>query len=114
MFNYIIKRLFLIIPTLFGILAINFIIVQALPGGPVEKAIAIIKGNDVSVTEKFTSSGGEQLSSNQSQKNFNSSESKYRGSQGIDPDLIKDLEKQYGFDKPPLQRFYEMIKNYLV
>ena len=68
MLNYIIKRLFLIIPTLFGILAVNFIIVQALPGGPVEKAIAIIKGNEVSVTERFTSSGGEQLSSNQSQK----------------------------------------------
>ena len=59
-------------------------------------------------------SGGEQLSSNQSQKNFSAQESKYRGSQGIDPDLIKELEKQYGFDKPPLQRFFEMLKNYLV
>ena len=114
MLNYIIKRLFLIIPTLLGILTVNFIIIQAAPGGPVEKAIAQIKGTEVSVTERFTSSGGEQLSSNQSQKNFNFSESKYRGSQGIDPDLIKELEKQYGFDKPPLQRFFEMIKNYLV
>ena len=114
MLNYIIKRLFLIIPTLFGILAVNFLIIQAAPGGPVEKVIAQIKGTDVSVTERLTSSGGEQLSSNQSQKNFSSSESKYRGSQGIDPDLIKELEKQYGFDKPPLQRFFEMLKNYLV
>ena len=114
MLNYIIKRLFLIIPTLFGILAVNFLIIQAAPGGPVEKIIAQIKGTDVSVTERLTSSGGEQLSSNQSQKNLSSSESKYRGSQGIDPDLIKELEKQYGFDKPPLQRFFEMLKNYLV
>ena len=114
MLNYIIKRLFLIIPTLLGILTVNFIIIQAAPGGPVEKAIAQIKGTEISVTERFTSSGGEQLSSNQSRKNFSSSESKYRGSQGIDPDLIKELEIQYGFDKPPAQRFFEMLKNYLV
>ena len=57
MLNYIIKRLFLIIPTLFGILAVNFLIIQAAPGGPVEKAIAQIKGTEVSVTERFTSSG---------------------------------------------------------
>ena len=114
MLNYIIKRLFLIIPTLFGILAVNFIIIQAAPGGPVEKAIAQIKGTEVSVTERFTSSGVEQLSSSQTRNNFSSTENKYRGSQGIDPDLIKELEKQYGFDKPPLQRFFEMLKNYLV
>ena len=114
MLNYIIKRIFLIVPTLFGILAVNFLIIQAAPGGPVEKAIAQIKGTEVSVTERFTSSGGEQLSGSQSQKNFNSAENKYRGSQGIDPDLIKELEIQYGFDEPPLQRFFEMLKNYLV
>ena len=66
MLNYIIKRLILIIPTLLGILAVNFIIIQAAPGGPVEKAIAQIKGNDVSVTSRFTSSGGEQAQSSQS------------------------------------------------
>ncbi len=114
MLNYIIKRLFLIIPTLFGILAVNFIIIQAAPGGPVEKAIAQIKGTEVSVTERFTSSGGEQLTNNNQNKNYNSTESKYRGSQGIDPDLIIELEKQYGFDKPPLKRFFEMLSNYLV
>ena len=89
----------LIIPTLFGILAVNFIIIQAAPGGPVEKAIAQIKGNEVSVTQRFTSSGGEQSQTNQNnQLNLNFKESKYRGSQGIDPDLIKELEKQYGYD----------------
>ena len=115
MLNYIFKRLILIIPTLLGILAVNFIIIQAAPGGPVEKAIAQIKGNDVSVTSRFTSSGGEQLQSSQSTQLSNTSQdSKYRGSQGIDPDLIKELEKQYGFDKPPLERFINMLKNYLV
>ena len=114
MLNYIVKRLFLIIPTLFRILAVNFIIIQAAPGGPVEKAIAQIKGTEVSVTERFTSSGGEQLTNNNQNKNYNSTESKYRGSQGIDPDLIMELEKQYGFDKPPLKRFFEMLSNYLV
>ena len=93
MLNYIIKRLFLIIPTLFGILAVNFIIIQAAPGGPVEKAIAQIKGTEVSVTERFTSSGGEQLSNKQSQKNFNTQESKYRGSQGIDPPVYVNWTK---------------------
>ncbi len=114
MLNYILKRLLLIVPTLFGILAVNFLIIQAAPGGPVEKAIAQIKGTDVSVTERFTTSGGEQTQNSQTQQNFNLTESKYRGSQGIDPDLIKELEKQYGFDKPPIQRFFEMLKNYLV
>ena len=115
MLNYIIKRLILIIPTLLGILAVNFIIIQAAPGGPVEKAIAQIKGNDVSVTSRFTSSGGEQAQSSQSTQLSNTyQDSKYRGSQGIDPDLIKELEKQYGFDKPPLERFVNMLKNYLV
>ena len=114
MLNYILKRLLLILPTLFGILAVNFLIIQAAPGGPVEKAIAQIKGTDVSVTERFTTSGGEQTQNSQTQQSFNLTESKYRGSQGIDPDLIKELEKQYGFDKPPIQRFFEMLKNYLV
>lgn len=113
MFNYILRRIFLIIPTLFGILTVNFIIIQAAPGGPVEKAIAQIKGNEVSVTQRFSSSGGEQTSSAQMsiQQNFN--DSKYRGSQGIDPDLIEELEKQYGFDKPPIERFLKMIKDYI-
>ena len=114
MLLYIFKRLLLIIPTLFGILTVNFLIIQAAPGGPVERAIAQIKGNEVSVTQRFTSSGGEQNQTSQRKIQSNYKESKYRGSQGIDPDLIKELEKQYGFDKPPVQRFYEMIKNFLV
>ena len=113
MLNYILKRLILIIPTLLGILTVNFLIIQAAPGGPVEKAIAQIKGTETSVTERFTSSGGEQKQTSNNM-NFNTAENKYRGSQGIDPDLIKELEKQYGFDKPPIQRFFEMLKNYIL
>ena len=114
MLKYILKRLLLIIPTLFGILTINFLIIQAAPGGPVEKAISQIKGNNVSLTQRFTSSGGEQAQTTQNKIQSTSNESKYRGSRGIDPDLIKELEKQYGFDKPPLTRFIEMLKNFLV
>ena len=114
MLKYILKRLLLIIPTLFGILTINFLIIQAAPGGPVEKAISQIKGNNVSLTQRFTSSGGEQGQTTQNKIQSTSNESKYRGSRGIDPDLIKELEKQYGFDKPPLTRFIEMLKNFLV
>ena len=112
MLNYIIKRLFLIIPTLFGILAVNFIIIQAAPGGPVEKAIAQIKGTEVSVTERFTSSGGEQLSSSQTRNNFSSTENKYRGSQGIDPDLIKELEKSEKLDKNLIRFLTVKVKKF--
>ncbi len=114
MINYILRRIFLIIPTLLGILVVNFLIIQAAPGGPVEKVIAQIKGNEVSVTERFSSSGGEQTNTAQNKIQSNFNDSKYRGSQGIDPDLIKELEKQYGFDKPAYQRFFLMLKNYVM
>lgn len=114
MINYILRRIFLIIPTLLGILVVNFLIIQAAPGGPVEKVIAQIKGNEVSVTERFSSSGGEQTNTAQNKIQSSFNDSKYRGSQGIDPDLIKELEKQYGFDKPAYQRFFLMLKNYVM
>ena len=114
MINYILRRILLIIPTLLGILVINFVIIQAAPGGPVERVISQIKGNDVSLTQRFSSSGGEQTKSAQSTIQSNFGESKYRGSQGIDPDLIKELERQYGFDKPAYQRFFLMLKNYIL
>ncbi len=114
MIDYILRRIFLIIPTLLGILVVNFLIIQAAPGGPVEKVIAQIKGNEVSVTERFSTSGGEQANTAQNKIQSNFNDSKYRGSQGIDPDLIKELEKQYGFDKPAYQRFFLMLKNYVL
>ncbi len=106
MLAYILRRLLLIIPTLFGILLINFVITQAAPGGPVEQAIAKAQGLDTTGNRVSGSKEGE-ISSQKG------NESSYRGAQGLDPQLIKDLEKQYGFDKPASERFSMMIKNYL-
>jgi len=116
MFNYILKRILLIFPTLFGIMLINFLIVQAAPGGPVEQMIAKISHVGVESTARFSGGGGDMASGNAHQ-NANvaaGTSSKYRGSQGLDPDLVKQIEEFYGFDKPASQRFWDMIKNYAV
>ncbi len=101
MLAYILKRLLLIIPTLFGILIINFIIIQAAPGGPVEQAIAKIEGFE-GATSRFSGGGSE----------VSMGGSSYRGAQGLDPALIKEIEQQYGFDKSAPERLWLMIKNY--
>jgi microcin C transport system permease protein len=103
---YILRRLALIIPTLFGIMLLSFTVVQFAPGGPVEQVIAQLTGQD---------SGGDRLSGGGNElSNFDTSDNsgQYRGSQGLDPELIKKLEKQFGFDKPAYQRFGEMLWNY--
>ena len=113
---YIIRRLLLIIPTLFGIMVINFIIVQAAPGGPVERVIASLKGHDVAATARVGGSDRGELGSGDS-LSMTATEgvtSKYRGAQGIDPELIAEIEQLYGFDKPAHERFWQMIENYLV
>ena len=116
MFSYIIKRLLLIIPTLLGIILINFIIVQAAPGGPVEQVISQIKGHNIDSTSRIAGTDKGEVSSQstniQTNQSFDTS-SKYRGSQGLDPEFIAELEKYYGFDKPAHERFYIMLKNYL-
>ncbi|MGB0205206.1 MAG: microcin C ABC transporter permease YejB [Neptuniibacter sp.] len=106
---YILRRLLLIIPTLFGILAINFIIIQAAPGGPVEQTIAQLQGLDTSATARV--SGAQNDISTQTATN-GGGESTYRGARGIDPELIKEIEAMYGFDKPAHERFWQMLKNY--
>src|SRR5882724_9531064 len=101
MLAYIVRRLLLMIPTLFGIMVINFLIIQAAPGGPVEQMIQKIKGTGVSATDQISGGGSETLSS-RSQSTSSASQSSatiYRGAQGIDPQLIKRLEHLYGFDK---------------
>ena len=109
---YIIRRLLLMIPTLFGIMLINFIIIQTAPGGPVEQAIAQITGEGADITERITQSGaGETLAPATLQ---GSSERRYRGAQGLDPEFIKELEQRFGFDKPMHERFFHMMKSYLV
>ena len=116
MFSYIIKRLLLIIPTLLGIILINFIIVQAAPGGPVEQVISQIKGHNIDSTSRIAGTDKGEVSSQstniQTYQSVDTS-SKYRGSQGLDPEFIAELEKFYGFDKPAHERFYIMLKNYL-
>lgn len=114
---YVLRRLLLMIPTLFGIILLNFLIVQVAPGGPVEQMLAKIQGNDVSATERFTGGGGEDFSMQQDLQHKTAAatggKSKYRGAQGLDPAFIKELERQFGFDKPAGERFMMMIKNYL-
>src|SRR5215469_1654990 len=108
MIAYAIRRIALIIPTLFAIMVVNFVIVQAAPGGPVEQMIAKLKGQAVAATERVSGGGGEVRMPSPASGN-----SRYRGARGLDPALIKELEKQYGFDKPPLTRFALMMRNYL-
>lgn len=113
MISYLFRRLLLVIPTLFGIMVINFIIIQAAPGGPVEQMLAKIRGANIDATARFTGSGGEISHTIESFGDHPSYESKYRGAQGLDPEFIAKLEKMFGFDKPPLERFLLMMKNYM-
>jgi microcin C transport system permease protein len=117
MLAYIARRILLIIPTLFGIMLINFVIVQAAPGGPVEQVIAQIKGTNIAATARVGGGApgetGPAAPGVAGQAAETAAASKYRGARGLDPALIAELEKLYGFDKPPAQRFWDMIKNYL-
>src|SRR5690606_34518525 len=112
---YVIRRLLLMLPTLFGIILLNFLIIQIAPGGPVEQMIAKLQGMDVAATERFSGGGsdtGAATQAMQQQLMSSSGSSKYRGAQGLDPEFIKELEKQFGFDKPLGERFFLMLKNY--
>jgi microcin C transport system permease protein len=115
--SYILRRLLLMIPTLLGIMVVSFIIVQFAPGGPVERMIAQLTGSDPGATARIGGSQSGDFSGNQSQNQPGAGDaavtSKYRGAQGLDPEFIKSLEKQYGFDKPAHERFYLMLTNYL-
>ena len=103
---YILRRLLLIIPTLLGIMLINFALAQFVPGGPVEQAIARIQGEG----NVF---GGFDGSSGAGDAGLNTgSDSTYVGARGLPPEFIAELEKEFGFDKPPLERFLRMIGNY--
>ncbi len=110
---YILRRILLIIPTMIGIMAISFAVVQFAPGGPIERIIAQLQGTDVSATARITGGGGDFAGTGNQQGGANDeATSKYRGAQGLDPEFIKSLEKQFGFDKPPLERFGLMLWNY--
>src|SRR5918993_3990295 len=95
MASYILKRLLLMVPTLFGVLLLTFVVIQFVPGGPVEQMVAQLQGRD---------SGGERAAA---------SGAGYRGRQGLDPGRIEEIRRLYGFDRPPIERFVQMLKSYL-
>ena len=110
---YLVRRILLIFPTLFGIMLINFAVIQIVPGGPVEQMIAQMTGTAVESTARFSGGGEGELSSNFDASSFDNGESKYRGAQGLDPDIIKEIEIMYGMDKPAHERFFKMLKSYI-
>ena len=110
MFAYIVRRLLLVIPTLFGIMVLNFVIVQAAPGGPVEQTLAQFKGEAVSATARISGGGSDTLDLSGSS---GGSDSQSRATRGLDPEFVNEIRTLYGFDKPPFERFVLMIKNYL-
>lgn len=111
---YVLRRILLMIPTLFGIMAITFAIAQFAPGGPVEQVIAKLTGTASSAMDRVSGGGGDFGDRRQGGGAGGDVSSRYRGAQGLDPEFIKKLEKQFGFDKPPLERFFDMMKRYMV
>ena len=117
MLAYIIKRLLLVPVTLLAIILVNFIVIQFAPGGPVEQTIAQIQGIGIDATARITGGGSsDSLTSNGNQQSSVSKgnvDSIYRGARGLDPEIIKEIERDFGFDKPVHIRFFKMIKNYI-
>ena len=112
---YIVRRLLFMIPTIFGIMLVSFVVVQFAPGGPIERVIAQLSGTDTGATSRISGSSSGDFANRGAmpggaQGDINS---KYRGAQGLDPAFLKSLEKQYGFDKPAYQRFVIMLWDYL-
>jgi microcin C transport system permease protein len=113
---YIIRRLLFMIPTMFGIMLVAFVVVQFAPGGPVEQVIAKLTGSDTGATARISGSPGGDFGSRgmvQGGSQVDAVTSKYRGAQGLDPEFIKKLEKQFGFDKPAYERFFIMLWSYV-
>src|SRR5216110_2373130 len=109
---YIARRIFLMFPTLLGILFVSFVVVQFAPGGPVERVLAQLSGADTGGTSRVSGGGGDFGPRGQVGASADAVSSKYRGAQGLDPDFIKKLEAQFGFDKPAPERFALMVWNF--
>ena len=111
---YILRRLLLMIPTLLGILFVSFVVIQFAPGGPVERVIAQLTGEDVSATARVPGGASDIIRPGNVQGGaIDPVASKYRGAQGLDPEFIKELERQFGFDKPAYERFGLMLWNFI-
>jgi microcin C transport system permease protein len=107
---YLLRRLILILPTLIGIMALNFFIIQVAPGGPVEQLLARLQGTAISSTARVTGGGADVISSGGGSSNSGS----YRGARGLDPAFVERIKKYYGFDKPIGERFLIMLRNYAI
>ena len=108
---YLIRRLLLVIPTLWAIITINFFIVQIAPGGPVDQAIAAIEFGNAGV---LPGAGGEGVRATHAQTGVgNISDSNYRGGRGLDPEVIAEITHRYGFDKPIHERYFKMLWDYI-
>ncbi len=105
---YILRRLLLVIPTLWAIITINFFVIQIAPGGPVEQAVAQLEGHSSGIMERF-SGGGQEVALTEGNGEQGTG---YRGSRGLDPEVIDAIKKQFGFDKPMHERYFDMLKNY--
>jgi microcin C transport system permease protein len=92
MLAYLLKRILLMIPTLIGVITLTFVVIQFVPGGPVEQMMLEMKGGRCAEA----SGGG----------------AEYRGRRGVDPDKIKEIQALYGFDKPPIERYFLMLKRF--
>ena len=108
MFAYVLRRIALMIPTLFGIMVLNFLVVQWAPGGPVEQMIAHAQGRGGSAAAR--AGGGDTMAQHALQSG---GAARYRGAEGLDPQVIAEIEKDFGFDKPPVTRFLVMMRHYL-
>jgi microcin C transport system permease protein len=102
---YLLRRLLLVVPTLFGIITINFAVVQFAPGGPVEQMLAQLRGQGQTLS-RITGGGSIVMQPSDSH-------STYRGARGLDPQVVAQIRHMFGFDKPPLTRYLEMIGSYL-
>lgn len=111
--SYILRRLLLIVPTLIAIITVNFFIVQIAPGGPVDQALASMNnmGSSNMIMERISGSGTQEVAA-ETPPGFG--ESGYRGARGLDPELLKEIEKRFGFDKPLHIRYFTMLRSYIL
>jgi len=113
---YVVRRLLLMVPTLLGIMVINFVVVQAAPGGPIERVIAELRGHGVEATARVGGTAAGETGAGRTPLDAAgpAEPSRYRGARGLDPELIQQLERQFGFDKPAHERFLTMMRNYVL
>ncbi len=107
--SYIVRRLLLMIPTLWAIITLNFFIVQIAPGGPVDRILGQMHGIEGELLDRITNANQNEVAPSTDKTN----DSKYRGAQGLDPEVVAAIEKRFGFDQPIYVRYFKMIKDYL-